>query len=200
MRRAATLTLSLLSVISFAQAAHLEAKAWLGQLLIARAWQQQLRGIEAPRPWPWADTQPVARLQVPALGVDLIVLAGGTGYTLAWGPGHLAGTAPLGAPGNAVVSGHRDTHFAFLRDLVVGTELRVQDGAGRWHPYRVTRSFVTHERDPRVVAASEGSRLTLVTCWPFDALLPGGTDRYVVVAQQIDPTAGRPAGSHRADR
>ena len=96
------------------------------------------------------------------------------------------------------MSGHRDAHFAFLRDLVVGTELRAQDGAGRWHRYRVTRSFVTHERDARVVAATEEARLTLVTCWPFDAPLPGGTDRYVVIAQQVD--APRPRGTRIRDR
>ena len=73
----------------------------------------------------------LARLEVPAHGVDLFVLAGGSGRTLAWGPGHLAGTAPVGAPGNAVVGGHRDTHFAFLRHLRTSEEIHVEDAAGR---------------------------------------------------------------------
>ena len=40
---------------------------------------------------------------------------------MAFGPGHLSGTPLPGEAGNAVVSGHRDTHFAFLRGLREGT-------------------------------------------------------------------------------
>jgi sortase A len=189
LRVALAVLLALLGASSLGEAARLHAKAWLGQRLIARAWQRLQRGEEAPRPWAWADTWPVARLEVPAHGVDLIVLAGATGHTLAWGPGHLAGTAPVGAPGNAVVAGHRDTHFAFLRELRAGDEIRSEDAAGSARVYRVVRSFVTDERDAAVAAPSDDTRLTLVTCWPFDAPLPGGPQRYVVVAAAEEPAA-----------
>ena len=182
-RRGLALLLVLLGVASLSEAAVLHAKARLGQLLIERAWQRMRGDGEAARPWPWADTWPVARLQVPAAGVDVFVLAGGTGRTLAWGPGHLAGSAHVGGPGNAVVAGHRDTHFAFLRDLEVGTEIRTEDVHGRTRVYRVAGSFITHERDTRPLDDTEERRLTLVTCWPFDAPLPGGPLRYVVVAE-----------------
>lgn len=121
--RAAVLILVGLGLGSLGQVAWIHAKAGLGQLLIARAWERTREGRETARPWPWADTRPVARLQVPEHGVDLFVLAGGEGRTLAWGPGHLAGTALPGGPGNAVVAGHRDTHFAFLREIEVGEEI-----------------------------------------------------------------------------
>jgi len=91
----------------------------------------------------------------------------------------------VGAPGNAVLGGHRDTHFAFLRDLVPGTEILVEDAEGHWHVYRVTGSFVAHEREVGVVADTPWPQLTLVTCWPFDALRPGGPLRYVVVAEDL---------------
>ena len=182
-RAALALALAALGVASVGEAALLHAKARLGQALIARAWQRIQGGEEAVRPWPWADTRPVARLQVPAHGVDVFVLAGGTGHSLAWGPGHLAGSAPVGAPGNAILGGHRDTHFAFLRSIEIGETILTEDGAGSSRSYRVVESFVTHERDARVLAPSEKTRLSLVTCWPFDALLPGGPLRYVVVAE-----------------
>ena len=76
------------------------AKAALAQVLIKHAWDEALAGHKAMRPWPWADTYPVARLAVPALGVDEIVLAGASGRTLAFGPGHMDGTAAAGAPGS----------------------------------------------------------------------------------------------------
>jgi len=184
-RNVLVLTLLVLGAASLGEAARIHAKAWLGQRLIARAWQKMQGGEEAARPWPWADTWPVARLEVPAHGVDLLVLAGSTGRTLAWGPGHLVGTAPVGAPGNAVVGGHRDTHFSFLRVLEVGTRIRTEDVAGRVQVYRVAESFVTHDRDARVLAPTEDAQLTLVTCWPFDAPIPGGPQRYVVVAEEV---------------
>jgi sortase A len=182
-QRIAALALSVVGIACVAEASSIHAKAWLGQQLIADAWRRVQGGEAAPRPWPWADTTPVARLEVPAHGVDLFVLAGGTGRTLAWGPGHLAGTAPVGSPGNAVVGGHRDTHFAFLRDLSVDDEIYTEDRSGKRRLYRVKESFITHDRDAAVLAQDFASRLTLVTCWPFDAPLAGGPQRYVVVAQ-----------------
>lgn len=186
---AAVLVLAGLGLGSLGQAAWIHAKAGLGQLLIARAWERTREGEEMARPWPWADTRPVARLQVPEHGVDLFVLTGGEGRTLAWGPGHLAGTALPGGPGNAVVGGHRDTHFAFLRELQVGEEILAEDGRGIRRSYRVRERFVTDERDVAVLdppAAPGAHRLTLVTCWPFDSPLPGGPGRYVVVADSAD--------------
>ena len=82
------------------------------------------------KPWPWADTWPVARLRVPGHGVDLIVLDGVSGRTLAFGPGHAR--APRGrARGHRVFSGHRDTHFRFLRRLAPGDEIVVETSEGR---------------------------------------------------------------------
>jgi sortase A len=185
--RLAAVLIAALGVAGIAKGGWIHAKARLGQALIARAWQRSEPGGAPLRPWPWADTGPVARLQVPELGVDVFVLNGGTGRTLAWGPGHLAGTALPGGPGNAVVGGHRDTHFAFLRDLSIGSEILAEDRAGHRRRYRVVRRFVTDEHDARVLAQDgDVDRLTLVTCWPFDALEVGGPDRFVVIAEDAD--------------
>jgi sortase A len=183
-RGALALALFALGLASLGEAARIHAKAWIGQRLIERAWTKRLRGEEAARPWPWADTWPVARIELPAHGVDLVVLAGSSGRTLAWGPGHLAGTAPVGAPGNSVVGGHRDTHFAFLRDVPLGASIRAEDVEGRVRTYRVVERFVTDEHDAAVLAPTSVATLTLVTCWPFDTPVPGGDQRYVVVAEE----------------
>jgi sortase A len=68
----------------------------------------------------------VARLVVPSEDVEMIVLAGASGRTLAFGPGHLKGTPLPGQAGNAVISGHRDTHFAFLARLHLADEVDVE--------------------------------------------------------------------------
>src|SRR4051812_40905646 len=101
----------------FSQGLYIHAKALLAQLLMHRAWQRALAGEPRAKPWPWADTWPVARLTIAGQGVDVFVLAGANGRALAFGPGHVFGTPLPGEPGNSVIGGHRDTHLAFLRHL-----------------------------------------------------------------------------------
>ena len=172
-----------LGIALLAHGLWIPAKAVLAQVLLERAWDRARLGEEETRPWPWADHRPVARIRVPRLGVSAIVLEGATGGSLAFGPGHLAGSALPGAPGNAVVAGHRDTHFAFLRELRVGDALVVEPHRGAPRRYLVTAAAVVDERDTRVLAPTERPTLTLITCFPFDAATPGGPERYVVEAE-----------------
>lgn len=182
-------------VASVVQAAWIPAKAALAQVLLERAWERaravELSGDpegpgamgEALRPWPGADTRPVARLTFPERGESLLVLAGASGRTLAFGPGHLDGTPLPGRVGNSVVAGHRDTHFAVLEEVEVGEPLLVEEPSGAVRGFRVTSATVVHEGDTRALRpAGSGRLLTLVTCWPFDAVDPGGPLRYVVRA------------------
>lgn len=176
----------------------IQAKAWIAQALIAQAWQRTLAGETQVKPWPWADTWPVARMSVPSLGIERYVLEGADGATMAFGPGHLRGTALPGTPGNSVISGHRDTHFAFLRELAAGTTIIVQTPDGAYHRYAVRQTRVLDQSDGWVAAQQGPARLTLVTCFPFDALRAGGSERYVVWADAMDEHKDR--GGERADR
>jgi sortase A len=169
------------------QAAYLHAKAALGQWLLSRAWDEARSHGVAAKPWPWADTRPVARLTSPAHGVDLLVLDGANGRTLAWGPAHVAGTTVPGSPGNAIVTGHRDTHFAFLRDLRNGDALVVEAADGSTLRYRVERAFVADRSQLKLPADGRSTTLALVTCYPFDAVDPGTPLRYAVVARAEAP-------------
>ncbi len=165
-------------------AAVIHGKAWLAQRLLDRAWAATLAGEDEAKPWPWADTWPVARLQVPDLGVDLYVLAGASGRTLAFGPAVVPGTESLG---HRILGGHRDTHFAFLRDLADGSRLRLQDRQGSWQDFTVRGHEVIDVRHPVFVRRAESRPLmSLVTCYPFDAVTPGGPLRYVVTAEALE--------------
>ncbi len=168
------------------------AKAWLAQQLIAKAWNESMATRGPVPPWPWADTNPVARLVVPALGVDQIVLAHATGRTLAFGPGHLDGSPAPGAAGLSVVSGHRDTHFRFLADVAPGTALRVQRADGAWVEYVIREIQIVDERTARLPLVGNGPpQLALTTCYPFDAVTPGGPLRLVALAEEIPTAAAR---------
>lgn len=162
--------------------AWIHAKAHLAQLLIASAWQRTVAGEAAVRPWPWADTWPVARLTIPRLGVERYVLAGADGSALAFGPGHAAGTAPPGARGNSVIAGHRDTHFDFMRNVRIGDEIVIERADGVQVRYRVGTAEILDRQDVWVMDQAGPSRLTLITCYPFDALRAGGPQRYVLLA------------------
>ena len=179
---AAALVLIGLGAWQLGGAGLIHAKAWLAQGLLEASWAATLAGAEKVKPWPWADTWPLARLQAPGIGVERIVLAGASGQTLAFGPGHMDGTALPGAPGHSILSGHRDTHFRFLKDLAPGDALRVQGPDGAWRAYRVSATEVIDARHARLLPDDGTPRLTLVTCYPFDAIAPGGPLRYVVSA------------------
>jgi sortase A len=158
------------------------AKAQVAQVLLARAWHETRGGDHEVKPWPWADTWPVARLTVPRLEIDEIILAGASGEAMAFGPGHLGSSSAPGSAGNVVLAGHRDTHFRFLRDLEPGDEILLEAADGRVRRYRVEETAVVDHRDRRPLAAPAEPVLTLITCYPFDAIAPGGPQRYVVRA------------------
>ena len=167
------------------QGAYIPAKAWLAQELMQRAWVRTGAGEERDTPWPWADTWPVARLTAKQRDVDLIVLAGGSGRTLAFGPGHLSASAMPGETGNAIIGGHRDTHFQFLRKVEVGELLGMETTRGQRHIYKVVGVDIVDSRKGSLVLDTDAAMLTLVTCYPFDALEAGGPLRYVVTARMM---------------
>ena len=160
------------------------AKGALAQELLAIAWQRARLEGTAPRPWPGADLRPLAKISVPSQHVSLLVLDEAHGRALAFGPAHLPGTAPVGGDGNSVVVAHRDTHFAFLRRLALDDEIDVETAQGSRKRYRVREMRVVDKHDMEVTLPAGDSRLTLVTCWPFDAIRPGTPLRYVVVAER----------------
>jgi len=173
----------------------LAAKGALARVLIARATAAAVNDGGIHRPWPWADFHPVARIEVPRLGVVRPVLSGATGAVLAFGLGRVDGTADPGSAGLSVVGGHRDGDARFLGRLAVGDRLRVVTASGP-SDWRVARTAVVRPDDARFDPGG-GDRLWLVTCWPIEATLPGEL-RYVVEAVPGDPLpAALAEGYHR---
>ncbi|HUQ27264.1 MAG TPA: class GN sortase [Usitatibacter sp.] len=181
--RYAVVLLVLLGGWQVAEAGWIHAKAYVAQNLIASAWSDALKGRTPRRPWPWADMRPVARLTVPSHRVDLFVLDNASNRALAFGPAHVSGTAAPGSGGNTVIVAHRDTHFAFLRDLSADDEIDVETARGSVR-YRVREIAIVDQSETRVLDAGS-AQLTLITCFPFDAVRPGTPLRYVVIADRV---------------
>ncbi len=163
------------------QGAWIHIKAETAQWLLERAWQETLMTQQPAKPWPWADTWPIGRLVVARLRIDQIILVNASGQSLAFGPGnvpmnHDADHDPRGM----ILSGHRDTHFSFMQDIQLGDRLIVQNPQGEWLSFTVKNMEVIDSRMQTLRVNQDEHDLRLITCYPFDAVLPGGPLRYVV--------------------
>lgn len=164
-------------------------KAHLAQVLLQRAWAGTLVGQQEMKPWPWADTWPIARLVVPSLAIDQIVLEGAYGRTLVFGPGHVESTGPLEGSDSIILTGHRDTHFRFLEKLQAGETILLQARTGVWHRFVVRDRQIVDSRTATISTQEDKRQLILVTCYPFTAIVSGGPLRYMVNAEIVERMA-----------
>lgn len=151
---------------------YIPAKAALAQVLLARAWEATVETGRPAKPWPWADTHAVGRLEI--AGRRFVVLGGSSGEAMAFGPALSEGTA------SPLINGHRDTHFRVLRDVEPGDEVVWQTAKGETR-YRIAGTVVVERPRARVVPGA----LTLTTCWPFGGVLRG-PERFVVTALPVE--------------
>jgi LPXTG-site transpeptidase (sortase) family protein len=131
----------------------------------------------------------VARLQIPAIGVDQYVVEGTAEGDLAKGPGHYIGTSMPGQAGNVAIAGHRTTYgapFNNLNGLAAGDPIYLTSDTGERLTYVVTgKPAVVSPKDVSVLNTLNDNRLTLTTCNPrFSA-----SSRLVAVALLSVPQA-----------
>ncbi|MGJ8564405.1 MAG: class GN sortase [Alphaproteobacteria bacterium] len=163
-------------------------KAVAAQILLERAWAKSVESGEAVRPWASMDARPVAKLTVPELGKSVIIFDRASGQSLAFGPGHMAETAPLGEGGTAAIAAHKNTHFAFLENLKAGMQFQVQMVGGETLMYRVRGADIMDaSRETFTIPTDKDapSELALITCYPFDSLSFGGPLRYIVTGEKV---------------
>lgn len=182
MRRFMIGFLLLVAAWQLASAGWIQAKAGLGQWLLERAWQQTLAEEAAVEPWPGAVSHPVARLRMPRLSIDHLVLEGLETPVMAWGPG-----MAVGEHGHWVIAAHRDTHFSFLRSVESGDRFELIDAAGDRRWWRVESIRVVDSRKTGVDLHGPRETMTLITCYPFDAPAAGGPLRLVVQLRPLAP-------------
>lgn len=136
----------------------------------------------------------VARLEIPRIGADDIVVAGVSKGDLKKGPGHYPETPMPGQLGNSAIAGHRTTYgqpFFDIGEVEYGDELIVTTLAGRF-VYRVTDQQIVSPSDYHVVATTDPTRatLTLTSCHP-----KWTARERIIVSAELDPDASSgPAG------
>ncbi len=174
-----------LALCLMAHSAWLPAKAWLGHYLIAKSWQESIQSNSSKQPWPWADTHPVARMEVPRLEQELILLQGADPSSLAFSAGVMHQYSSLVNNKPFVVAGHRDTHFAFLQDIVMKDIISLTDKNGINQLYQVEQMEIIDSEDNAMLIDEQDPSLVLITCYPFNALQAGGSLRYVITAKLL---------------
>jgi sortase A len=171
------------------RALYLHAKAELAGALIRRAWKQSLESGQPHAPWPWADTHPIARLQIPRLGYDEMVLEGASPRNLAFGPARLFSGARLGESGNLIFAGHRTSWFKPLEGIAQDDTIQLEwfDSHRQLHQraYSVSEIRVVDPQDVTLLAPTSQEVLTLITCYPFGRS-PYSPQRFIVRALPID--------------
>jgi sortase A len=176
---------ALAALVLIGQGAWIHAKAVLAQILLERAFVQTLATGKEVKPWSWADTWPVARVTLPRIGKSAIVLAGSSGQALAFGPGHVERTPEPGEEGTTIYSAHRDTHFAFLKDVRIGDDVHVTRRDGKDVRFRVVGTSVVRFDQSGIDPLAGGRQLVLVTCWPLNGRTQGPL-RYLVHAEMVE--------------
>ncbi|MCF6322544.1 MAG: class GN sortase [Rhizobiaceae bacterium] len=167
----------------------IKAKAELAQVLLNQAFERVLKSPVSSsstfKPWSWADIEPVARLNAPRLNKTSIILNDTNGEALAFGPGHLPNTPLPGERGTSVLSGHRDTHFAWIKDLKNGDRINVENADGSKVSFSVQRTWIARFDASGIDADSDETLIALTTCYPFDAKTRGPL-RYIVEARMVE--------------
>jgi sortase A len=157
---------------------------WGTGLATERAQQQLRAGIErsfddpkpiaqapapdAPSRIPLGDAY--AEIQIPSIGVDMIVVEGTDYDSLKQGPGHYLDTAdPWDLSGRVGIAGHRTTYlhpFFNLDHVQRGDAITLRTAYGGFD-YTVTRNFVLPEEAAGVVLdQTKEPTLVLTTCNP----------------------------------
>lgn len=141
-----------------------------------------------------APVRALARLEIPAAELSVMVLDGTDETTLDRAVGRIEGTARPGEPGNLGIAGHRDGYFRGLKDLAPGDAIRLATLEGVAH-YRVAGIDVVAPERVDVLDPTPEPTLTLVTCYPF-YFVGDAPERYVVRAVRVDyePWESAPSG------
>jgi sortase A len=149
-----------------------------GQRELAQEWERQNSSLTQI-----SAQDSLTRVFVPKIGLDVLMVEGTTRDALLKGPGHLENTPLPGEAGNAVIAAHRDTFFRKLNSLRLGDDILVRRAAQEYR-YVVSRKTVVKPNDISVLAPTQTSRLTLITCYPINFIGPA-PERLVVTADRV---------------
>jgi sortase A len=123
----------------------------------------------------------IGKLEVPRIGISVMILQGMAEHTLIVGAGHVPGTPLPGVEGNVAIAAHRDTFFRKLEGILPGDSIQVATVRGTYE-YVVDSSEIVDPEDTRVMESRDYPELTLITCYPF-YFIGAAPKRFIVHAR-----------------
>ena len=127
--------------------------------------------LEEPRSLLAADPRIIGELEIPRIGLDVMVREGIDDGTLRKAAGHVPSTGFPGQPGDFMVLGHRDTFFRPLHAIEPGDLVRMRTRRGHFI-YRIDSVVVVDVKGLRLIQMASRDGITLITCFPFDYVGP----------------------------
>lgn len=189
LRRLIWLLLSL-ALIFLGVAFYIPAKAMLAQVLLRQAWSNTLlHHGQINKPWPWADTWPVARLIVPSQDVDQIILHDNAGNSQVFEPVRTVQSYQYKHINVITLNANHGNQFHFLEDVVIGEIIDLQNMQGQYQRYQVQNFHIIDMHNNSARTLQPGRWLIMIAGYPFSETSAGSSQRYVVTAQAVgNPT------------
>jgi len=166
-------------------ASWLPIKGWLSQQLISYSWHKTVHLNQKIKPWPWADTHPIAELIFQRLNKSIVVLNGGDPSTLAFSAGAIAPFNQTISTQAFVVAGHRDSHFSFLEEVFMNDIISLADRNGQSQLYQVEAIDIIDASTGKLPVLADNAQLVLITCYPFTDASSNSNERYVITAKRL---------------
>jgi sortase A len=181
------------AVVMLGYCGYVQADTWIFQNQERRQMEQLLRDRQSAnrvavsatlaKPLPATISGLIGRIEIPRLGVSVMVIEGDSHTTLRRAVGHIPGTAMPGEAGNIGISGHRDTFFRPLRNITRNDIITLTTLRGDYR-YRVVSTRIVSPNDVAVLDPSNTEVLTLVTCYPF-YYVGSAPNRFIVRAERV---------------
>ncbi len=157
---------------------------WMTDGLLHTAWVRTKANGHSIQPLPWTSTSLIARVSIPRLNIDQVVLANSNDSLGHFALQHLSNSTLPGEQGNSVMTVPPSEFYSFLSELRDGDMLIVESlWSGRTH-YQVAEIRIVGKTDITSLQPTSNRRLTLVSCYQCNN--DSSEWRYVVIAEGVD--------------
>lgn len=165
-----TLTVFLLAALFVAGARFYSGS--LSEILIRYAWSETQQTQAGIRPWPWVGSYPVAEIDFPDSGHNMVIMSGSSPAVLAVAPLWNEGTHRPGMPGISLISGDYHTRFGFLKNIKPGDSFNLRTMAGDEKRYVIEDLQIVEDAPMQIKGGDQDSIVILSTAYPFKSGSP----------------------------
>ena len=148
------------------------------------SWNKIIETGVYTKPWSSFDGIPILRIEIPRYKISQIVMKNTSAQNLAFGPAwHSESYLPKDNK-VTIISGHRDSHFIYIKNLEIGDIIKIQDKENNWYTYIVENFFIVNSLKEEILMNQNEKKLLIITCYPFNEIHSGTPYRYIISAKE----------------